>query len=207
MISPTASRCVLVVAGLMVASCSSTRPLPKYEKPMPHSQHQTVRTTAYTHTESDHVQYGQRSALGDTLQSGAIKSAAADWSRWPAGTLFRIDETGELYQVDDYGWALAGTNTIDLYKPSRSAMNDWGVRRVHIEIQRWGSPSKSESVLSGRSGYAHVRRMLTGLRNDHQPYAALSSPTPTEPLATISSAPAVATPASTFVSVRKPFLP
>ena len=105
--------------------------------------------------------------------------------------------------MDDYGWALAGTNTIDLYKPSRQAMNDWGVRRVHIEIQRWGSQQQSESVLSGRTGYAHVRRMLTELRSDHQPYAALSAPTPTEP----NNVMPAAAPEPTLVSVRKPFRP
>jgi len=204
MLFRSASSPLLFAAAVALAGCAGTRPLPKYEAPLPHSQHQTVRTTAYTHSESDHLQYGRSSALGDTLQSGAIKSAAADWSRWPAGTLFQISETGELYQVDDYGWALAGTNTIDLYKPSRQAMNDWGVRRVHIEIQRWGSPQRSQSVLSGRTGYAHVRRMLTELHSDRQPYAALSAPTPTEPNATMPSAPETD---STYASVRKPFRP
>src|SRR5437764_425276 len=149
----------MVVGALALASCS-TRPLPKYEQPLPHTQHQTVRTTAYTHTESDHLEYGQQSALGETLQSGAIKSAAADWSRWPAGTLFRIEETGELYQVDDYGWALAGTNTIDLYKPTRQAMNAWGVRQVTIENLAWGDVNRSLSVLRGRSKFRHVHRMI-----------------------------------------------
>ena len=91
----------------------------------------------------DHRLYGYRRAITCSIPTithwelpcnpAPIHSAAADWSRWPAGTMFRIVETGELYQVDDYGWALAGTNTIDLYKPSRSAMNAWGVRRVTIE--------------------------------------------------------------------------
>jgi 3D (Asp-Asp-Asp) domain-containing protein len=175
----------LAAMTLALAGCSTTRPLPKYERPLPHTQHQTVRTTAYTHTESDHLEYGQHSALGDTLQSGAIKSAAADWSRWPAGTLFQIQETGELYQVDDYGWALAGTNTIDLYKPTRQSMNDWGVRRVHLEIQQWGDRRKSLSVLSGRTKYAHVRRMVAGLRSDEQPFEPLAPPTPTPPLDTM----------------------
>jgi 3D (Asp-Asp-Asp) domain-containing protein len=174
----------LAAGALALASCS-TRPLPKYERPLPHTQHQTVRTTAYTHSESDHLQYGQRSALGETLQSGAIKSAAADWSRWPAGTLFQIQETGELYQVDDYGWALAGTNTIDLYKPTRQAMNDWGVRRVHLEIQRWGDRQKSMSVLSGRTSYAHVRRMVAELRSDNLPFEPLAPPALTPPLDTM----------------------
>lgn len=188
---PRPSWCWLLAGALALTSCA-TRPLPKYEKPLPHTQRQTVRTTAYTHTEGDHLAYGQRSALGDTLQSGAIKSAAADWSRWPAGTLFRIEETGELYQVDDYGWALAGTNTIDLYKPTRQAMNDWGVRRVHLEIQQWGDRRKSLSVLNGRTKYAHVRRMVTEMKSDTQPFEPLGPPTPTPPLDTVPPAYATA---------------
>lgn len=213
----------LAAGALALAGCSSTRPLPKFERPLPHTQHQTVRTTAYTHSESDHLAYGQRSALGDTLQSGAIKSAAADWSRWPAGTLFRIEETGELYQVDDYGWALAGTNTIDLYKPTRQAMNDWGVRRVHLEIQQWGDRPKSLSVLSQRTKYAHVRRMVAEIHSDAQPFEPLAPPTPTPPLDTLppafgnpprgelASAGASAYPTRQAppptVGVRKPFRP
>src|SRR5687767_7922594 len=123
----------IAALALAIALSGCARSLPKYEKPIGRTQFQTVRTTAYTHSESDHRQHGRRSALGTRLQAGPIKSAAADWSRWPAGTTFRIVETGELYHVDDYGWALAGTNTIDLYKPSRAAMNRWGVRRVTIE--------------------------------------------------------------------------
>jgi hypothetical protein len=42
-----------------------------------------------------------------------IGSAAADWSRWPAGTAFRLLSTGQIYRVDDYGWrSLAATRLI-----------------------------------------------------------------------------------------------
>jgi 3D (Asp-Asp-Asp) domain-containing protein len=122
-----------------------------------------VRTTAYTHTEDDHVQYSNRNALGGRLQCGPIHSAAADWSRWPAGSIFRIRETGEIFQVDDYGWALAGTNTIDLYKPSRAAMNHWGVRRITVENLRWGDPQRSLSILRPRSKHRHIKRMVDQL--------------------------------------------
>src|SRR5207247_11117125 len=44
-----------------------------------------------------------------------LGSAAADWSRWPAGTVFRLLSTGQSYRVEDYGWALSGRNSIDLY--------------------------------------------------------------------------------------------
>jgi 3D (Asp-Asp-Asp) domain-containing protein len=215
----------LALVALTLGACSSTKPLPKFERPLPHSQHQTVRTTAYTHTESDHIRYGRKSALGGGLRSEGIRSAAADWARWPAGTIFRIQETGEMYEVDDYGWALAGTNTIDLYKPTRASMNSWGVRRVHIEIQRWGDQRRSLSVLSGRTKYAHVRRMVSEIRSDRQPFAPLSAPTVTPALDTIPETmmaqtappraelasaqrgPAPATPRAELVSVLKPFRP
>ncbi|MGB8355810.1 MAG: hypothetical protein WCD79_18065, partial [Chthoniobacteraceae bacterium] len=124
------------------------------------AEFQNVRTTAYTHTEADHLAYGKHNALGTTLCSGEIKSAAADWSRWPAGTVFRIVQTGETYQVDDYGWALAGRNTIDLYKPTRFDMNQWGVRAVTIQVLQWGDMNYSYHILRQRNHYPHVRRMV-----------------------------------------------
>ncbi len=158
------TRLLALAVCLVVSACSSTRPLPKYERPIARTPVQHVRTTAYTHSESDHIRYANHNALGGTLKCGPVHSAAADWSRWPAGSVFRIVETGEIYEVDDYGWALAGTNTIDLYKPSRRAMNTWGVRRVTIENLRWGDPGRSLSILRQRSRYAHVRRMIDGLK-------------------------------------------
>ena len=153
-------RIFLTTLAMLTAACSSPRPLPPYQKPIARAQIQSVRTTAYTHTEDDHVKYSNRNALGGCLKCGPINSAAADWSRWPAGTVFRIRETGEIFQVDDYGWALAGTNTIDLYKPSRGAMNAWGVKRVTIENLQWGDPHRSLAILRPRSGHRHIRRMI-----------------------------------------------
>jgi 3D (Asp-Asp-Asp) domain-containing protein len=156
-----------VLAVLVLAGCATGRKLPPYEKPLKPAPVQTVRTTAYTHTEADHRPYARRSAAGTTLQSGAVNSAAADWSRWPVGTRFRLVETGEVFEVDDYGWMLSGTNTIDLYQPSRAAMNRWGVRRVTIEILDWGDPARSYAILKPRAKYAHVRRMLKQLEQRH----------------------------------------
>src|SRR5260221_1556683 len=157
---PLLSRAILLVLCLFIAGCSTPRPLPKFQRAIARTQFQRVRTTAYTDTESDHIQYSNHNALGGILQSGEIHSAAADWSRWPAGTIFRIRETGELYRVDDYGWALSGTNTIDLYKPSRASMNASGVRGVTIENLQWGDPKQSLAVLRQRSHYRHVQRMI-----------------------------------------------
>ncbi|MES2571200.1 MAG: hypothetical protein V4710_14230 [Verrucomicrobiota bacterium] len=172
----------LVVICLFVGGCA-TRPLPKFQKPLKRAQVQRVRTTAYTHSEADHVAYGRRTALGTRLRSEGIKSAAADWSRWPAGTLFRVRETGELYEVDDYGWALSGTNTIDLYKPSRSAMNSWGVRRVTIENLRWGNPYRSLAILKARKKHRHLKRMVDEYRRYGMRFPVLVQLEPPQPAA------------------------
>ena len=196
-------RAVPLALCLLAAGCASQRSLPPYEKPIARTQIQRVRTTAYTDTESDHVQYTNHNALGTCLQSGAIHSAAADWSRWPAGTMFRIVETGEVYQVDDYGWALAGTNTIDLYKPSRELMNAWGVRRVTIENLQWGDPGRSLAILRPRARYRHIERMVQELK---ERYAELSRPVPTSsaPVASVAS---VQPPAAAAIPVALPATP
>ena len=124
---------------------------------------QTVRTTAYTHSERDHRRYGRKNAVGTTLKYGSTRSAAADWSIFPMGTKFRIEGDPSLYVIDDYGSALVGKHTIDLYKPSRGSMNAWGVRHVEIQVIEWGSEEKSLELLKGRSGYQHVREMIRGL--------------------------------------------
>lgn len=124
-----------------------------------------VRTTAYCHDESDHLAYGHLNAVGTFLKYGPVRSAAADWSRYPVGTRFRIpSEPGVVYEVDDYGRALVGTGTIDLYRPTQTQMNDWGVRNVDIEVIEWGSFERSQQLLQGRTHYPHVRQMFDGIQ-------------------------------------------
>ena len=178
---------MLMIAALFAGGCAS-RSLPRFEKPIARARVQSVRTTAYTHSEADHIQHGRQTACGTTLQCGAVRSAAADWSRWPAGTVFRIVETGEVYRVDDYGWALAGTNTIDLYKPTRAAMNAWGVRRVTIENLEWGDVDRSLAILRGRSKYRHVRRMIDQIEDRR---AELGRPVDPAPVAVVVATPLV----------------
>jgi 3D (Asp-Asp-Asp) domain-containing protein len=247
----------LAVSGtLLLTSCETTavsrpiaqRSLPAYEPPAAQSDFQTVRTTAYTHTESDHLTYGARNALGGQLRSAIAKadsnlrwfaddedenitialmtrekrgalakkqardkklakkaakrakhakadkkdkkgknrrlvrfikpkprigSAAADWSRYPVGTTFRVLRTGQVYKVDDYGWALAGRNTIDLYMASKADMNRWGVRHEPIQVLSWGDRQASIALLRARAHYKHCRRMLLQLEGKHEEAAAL----------------------------------
>ena len=232
----------VIVGALVLTACETTSrtsrrsPLPKYETPLVKRDFQNVRTTAYTHTESDHRKFGNHNALGGKLHaaSGAIRraeytpravpvntddqsdyrrasytpaavqpfsleptrttkivktkrgkkrvvvvtkpqigSAAADWSRWPAGTVFRLLSTGQVYKIDDYGWALAGRNTIDLYMPTRHAMNTWGAREEGIQILRWGDPNESLRLLQAHQGYRHIRRMVLQLQGQDAAAASL----------------------------------
>src|SRR5256714_12529540 len=119
-----------------------------------------VRTTAYSRGESG----GKHNAVGASLSSRRVMSAASDWSRFPLGTHFRIINTKEEYIIDDYGTALVGTNTIDLYKSSRLEMRRWGVRHVDIDILEWGSNEQSLKVLTPRAKHKIVRRMIIALQ-------------------------------------------
>lgn len=155
-----------LLALTFLAGCATQQQSPKGKKCSQQSAIGTVqhvRTTAYTHTEPG----GSRSASGKRLcgtnSQGKTKSAAADWSRFPLGTQFQILSTGEVYEVCDYGSALVGKNTIDLYKTSRGEMRRWGVRYVDIKILRWGSASRSLEVLGPRAHHSHVRSMVSDL--------------------------------------------
>jgi 3D (Asp-Asp-Asp) domain-containing protein len=216
--------------------------LPQYEPPLAKTGFQNVRTTAYTHTESDHREYSNHNALGGELHAAgppihraeavprAIPvyevpravpvdetaepevrrasystrlqpfsmserrttvrtkrgratlsaptrlvpgSAAADWSRWPAGTVFRLLSTGQTYRVEDYGWALSGRNTIDLYMANQREMNSWGARDESIQILQWGDPQESLQFLRSHQNYKHIKRMVLELEGRHKDAAAL----------------------------------
>ena len=209
--------------SLFLNACGTTRRLPQYEAPLVKTDFQTVRTTAYTHTESDHIEYGNHNALGGILQAAAppirsaavipralpvydsevapqpwtmdprvtrlkrtttttttwsryptvYGSAAADWSRWPASTIFRVLSTGQVYRVEDYGWALAGRNTIDLYMATPNDMNSWGVRAEQIQILQWGDPQESLRLLSRHQDHRHIRRIVFELEGNAREAAAL----------------------------------
>ena len=239
------------IAILLLSACettTSTRALPAYEPPLAKKDFQNVRTTAYTHTESDHTQFGSSNALGGELHAAGpaihraenvrragtisdsddvdvinisntdaklqpfsmqekkaargtmprtttrvtkttpargakravavgkppkIGSAAADWSRWPVGTTFRLLSTGQMYRVEDYGWALSGRNTIDLYMSNRRDMNTWGARQEPIQILHWGDPQQSLQFLQSHTDYKHIKRMVLELQGRNEEAAAL----------------------------------
>src|SRR3984893_2311992 len=125
-----------------------------------------VKTTPYCHTERAHRLYGKSNAVDGRLAAAEFNSAAADWSRFPMGTKFRIAGSNRLYVVDDYGSALVGTNTIDLYMPSWREMARWGSRRVTIELLEVGSYQQSLKILKPRCRITYVRRMVKDLETE-----------------------------------------
>jgi len=127
----------------------------------------SVRTTAYTHTEADHIKYGKKTALGTNLRyTPEYHSVAADWSRFPLGTKFRMKGVDRLFVVDDYGKALVGSRTVDIYFPSKRQMNHWGVRNVDINVVEFGNFHESRKILAARANYPHCREMLASMTSD-----------------------------------------
>ena len=123
-----------------------------------------VRTTAYTCSESDHLIYGSKNATGTELRyNDKVRSAAADWSFYPVGTTFRIKGLPYLYVVDDYGSALLGTGTVDIYTPSKEIMGLWATRTVEMTVVQWGSMTRSAELLSKRTQHDHCKKMLANI--------------------------------------------
>jgi hypothetical protein len=47
-------------------------------------------------------------------------------------------------------------------------MNQWGVRRVTIEILEWGDPRRSYAMLKPRAKHRHVKLMVRQLEDRHE---------------------------------------
>ncbi len=119
-----------------------------------------VRTTAYSHEEREVGAPWKKNAIGTNLKYGRIRSAAADWSRYPVGTKFKIKGLPNCtYVVDDYGSALVGTNTVDIYHPTLRTMRRWGTRKTEIVVTEWGDWERALKILEGRKKYSHTRKM------------------------------------------------
>ena len=133
----------------------------------------TVTTTRVTKTTATTTVRGAKRAVAISKSPPRIGSAAADWSRWPMGTTFRLLSTGQMYRVEDYGWALSGRNTIDLYMANQRDMNTWGARQEPIQVLHWGDPQESLQFLRGHQDYKHIKRMVLELEGRDQEAAAL----------------------------------
>ena len=75
--------------------------------------------------------------------------------------------------MEDYGWALSGRNTIDLYMANQREMNSWGAREETIEILQWGDPQESLQFLQRHQDYRHIKRMVLELEGHEKEAARL----------------------------------
>jgi 3D (Asp-Asp-Asp) domain-containing protein len=152
---------IFALCAFFAVSCASQSPVTAKSKVIAQpSAIKAVRTTAYSHTENDHKRYSNKSAVGSKLVYNSQRnSAAADWSVFPVGTQFRVKGYPKIYVIDDYGSALIGTKTIDIYRPNQKMMRNWGVRYVDIEIVKWGCYKESRAIIQDRKKYAHIRAM------------------------------------------------
>jgi 3D (Asp-Asp-Asp) domain-containing protein len=160
------SRAAVVLAAALLPACSTadasrqaaaTAPSKKPAKIVP------VVATAYGASAKCNSIWAGKNAIGGRLKSGQVTSAAADWSRFPVGTKFRVKETGRVYVVDDYGSAMVGKDKVDLFKTNYRDVYRWGVRNVQLEIIEWGSFEKSLTILKPRSRSRHVKSMVQSL--------------------------------------------
>lgn len=166
---PASSQAVAAAAG---------KPRDKHSMPVYafSDRNRIVRTTAYTCSESDHLIYGSKNAIGSILRyNDRVRSAAADWSFYPAGTTFRIKGLPYLYVVDDYGSALLGTGTVDIYTPTKDIMGLWGRRTVEMTVVQWGSFTRSAELLSQRVKFDHCRKMLANIVRQRPDLASVAS--------------------------------
>src|SRR5438552_3060227 len=164
---------IVLAVGCILVGCAEQsvvqKPLAAIETANSHrGRMSNVRTTAYTRVEKG----GRRNALGAYLSGRHVMSAASDWSRFPLGTRFKIVSTREEFIIDDYGTALVGTSTIDLYKPTKLEMKRWGARNVDIDVLQWGSEEKSLQVLGPRMKHAQVQKMVASLQKRNPTTAA-----------------------------------
>ena len=68
--------------------------------------------------------------------------------------------------MDDYGQALVGTGTIDVYFQTKEMMNNWGVRTVQIEVLEFGSFHESRKILAERAKNSYCLAMLATMTQD-----------------------------------------
>jgi len=138
----------------------------------PFSMEET-RTVTRTTTRVTKTTRGGKKVVVTKTKPLKIGSAATDWSRWPAGTTFRLLSTGQIYRVDDYGWALSGRNTIDLYMATPREMSSWGARQEPIQILDWGDAQESLRLLAPHQDHRHIKRMILELEGQEQEAAGL----------------------------------
>lgn len=128
----------------------------------------SVTTSAYTHSEDP--RWWKWTAINGTVQyndgtnPNKPISCATNWAKYPPGTKFFID--GKYYAAHDYGsFVTEYPNRIDLYVPTKQAVNTWWLKKKNVTVVEMGDFNKARSILSEptRQKLPFVRQMLRQL--------------------------------------------
>ena len=124
-----------------------------------------VRTTAYTHTEADHLAYGTKNAFGTGLsytpEYHSVRQPTGRSFRWERSSRSRVMTGSSSSTTTAAHWS--APKLIDLYFPDRKRMNNWGSRIVNIEVLELGSFQTSFRVLAERGKHPHCLKMMASL--------------------------------------------
>lgn len=127
-----------------------------------------VTTSAYTHSEDPkwwrYTAINKLAQYNDGKNPNKPISCAANWSKYPPGTKFQID--GKYYEVHDYGSFVTDYPfRIDIYVPSKQAVNNWGLKKKDITVVKMWDFEKARKILSepARKKFPFVRNMLANL--------------------------------------------
>lgn len=153
----------LLIVGFVILSPAICTTAPAGGTGETAAQTVPVKASAYSSGAQCNGPWAARNAVGGRLKAGEVNSAAADWSRFPLGTKFRVKETGKVYQVDDYGSAMVGKDKVDLFMADYGQVARWGLRNVNLEIVEWGSHEQSLKILKPRAKAGYVKRMVEQL--------------------------------------------
>lgn len=127
-----------------------------------------VTTSAYTHSED--TRWWKWTAVNGTVKynNGTDPnnpiSCATNWAKYPPETKLLID--GKYYAVHDYGsFVTEYPNRIDLYVPTKWAVNSWWLKKKDITVVQMGDFNKARKILSepARQKFPFVRKMLANL--------------------------------------------
>lgn len=156
------TRIILIAVTLATCNCTTIN-RPKYI---------AAKSTAYTHSESDHRRYGKKTAIGTTLKHDKMVSVACRWDFLPVGTIFKIKELpGKMFIVEDLGGALQqkAPNIVDIYFPSMREMNRWGSRNINITVVKWGDIELTYKLLMARvSRKPSLQKSINAIENKYQ---------------------------------------
>src|SRR5438105_12350787 len=135
---------IAVSAVAFLSSCGTTtrtRALLAYERPIAKTDFQTVRTTAYTHTESDHLEYTNHNALGGELHAAGPPIHRAENTARPL--TLGLEEQSDYRRASYSGGLQPFTMNDDSENPVRRATR----LSQAVKTERVGKISRGKRVM------------------------------------------------------------